>query len=254
LVKNYKQRPQLSPEQSTSLFLFELARKDYELQQEDTLAELNRLVAELKQRTGYSLEEVSHLLPARKKTWPKNIETNRLESPYLRVLRAQTEAAEMDLKLAKADAWPTLNIGPGYTSQNQFGEQAKIWGLVLSFPIPILNQNDGAKAIAATIIATNKKRYEIEKSVQDNYREAYLKTYLSSIEVLEGQTSDAVLHEKHEEVEKYFLRGLISSPLVIEAHRQMFENKKLFHQRELATLDAYYQIVLLDGGKVEEKQ
>lgn len=252
LVGNYRKRPQLSPEQSTSLFLFQLAFKDYELQEENVLSEMNLLEAELKQLTGHSIAEISHLLPIRKKAWPQIPNSNQLESPYLRVLRAQTDVAEQQLRLAKADAWPTLNIGPSFTSQNQFGEKANIWGLSLSFPLPVLNQNNGAKAIATASMVSGQKRYEIEKSVQETKREALRANYQSSVEVLLTQTSDVDLHRKHEEIESFFLKGLISSPLVIEAHRQMFENKKLFHQRELVTLESYYQVVLLDGGKVEE--
>ena len=43
----------------------------------------------------------------------------------------------------------------------------------------------------------------------------------------------------------------VSSPLVIESHRQIVENKKLFHSRELQTLNVYFQLILLEGGKVE---
>lgn len=252
LVSNYRKRPQLSPEQSTSLFLFDLAVKDYDLQKQEFIREVKLIGAELKQRTGFEIADVTHLLPPRKKIWPKNLSGQQLESPYLRVLRAQTEASEMDLKLARADAWPTLNIGPSYSAQDQFGEKANVWGIVLSFPLPVLNQNDGAKALASTGLAASKRRFEIEKTSQENYRQAHLDSYLSSIAVLEAQASDGNMHKKHEEIESFFLRGLISSPLVIEAHRQMFENKKLYHERELETLEAYYQIVLLDGGKVEE--
>jgi hypothetical protein len=39
--------------------------------------------------------------------------------------------------------------------------------------------------------------------------------------------------------------------MVLESHRQMFENQKLYHDREIRTLDVYYQIVLLEGGKIE---
>lgn len=53
LVSNYRKRPQLSPEQSTSLFLFDLAVKDYDLQKQEFIREVKLIGAELKQRTGF---------------------------------------------------------------------------------------------------------------------------------------------------------------------------------------------------------
>lgn len=252
LVGNYKKRPQLSPEQSTSLFLFQLAYRDCELQKEELLSEYNLAESQMKQLTERSIEEVANVLPLRREKWPEPTGPSQLESPYLKVLRAQTEAAEQELKLANSDAWPTLNIGPSFTSQDQFGEKANVWGVVLSFPIPVLNQNDGAKAVAQATISSSRKQYEIMKSVQETKLEAFQKSYSRSVDLLLGQATAQELHKRHSEIESYFLKGLISSPIVIEAHRQMFENQKLYHQRELATLDVYYQMVLMNGGRIEE--
>ena len=252
LVGNYKKRPQLSPEQSTSLFLFQLAYRDCELQKEDLLSEFNLAESRIKQLTGRSIDEVSNVLPLRKETWPASQGPGQIESPYLKVLRAQSAAAEQELKLANSDAWPTVNIGPSFTTQDQFGEKANVWGIVLSFPIPVLNQNNGAKAVALANISSSRKQLEIARSVQETKLEAFQKSYARSVTLLMKQSTAQELHKKHSEVEAFFLRGLISSPIVIEAHRQMFENQKLYHLREIATLDIYYQMVLINGGKIEE--
>lgn len=251
LVNNYKRRPQLSPEQSTSLFVFELTNKNYDLLIEETVSEYNSLVSEIKILTGYDVVDLAKLLPRRALTWPKFDASKDINSLSLKVISAQTALAENQLKLAKADVWPTVSIGPSYTMQNQFGSQANILGVVFSFPIPVLNQNDGAKSIAANTINSTKKFYEIEKSISENRRINLLKTYQSSVKVLEVQADDTSLHKKHKEIENNFLRGLITSPLVIDSHRQMFEIQRLYHERELKTLDVYYQLVLLQGGKVE---
>jgi hypothetical protein len=98
---------------------------------------------------------------------------------------------------------------------------------------------------------TSRKLYQIEKSVLEVRREALMKTYQSSSKVLAAQADRSALHRRHGQVETHFLKGLISSPMVLESHRQMFENQKLYHDREIRTLDVYYQIVLLEGGKIE---
>lgn len=251
LVGNYRRRPQLSPEQGTTLFNFELALNDCELKLEDANAEFNQLEGDVKLLTGFSIAEISSLLPARKKTWPELNIARELNSPSMRILSAQAELSENELKLAKADVWPTVSIGPSYTMQNQFGEQANILGVVINFPIPVLNQNNGARAIAAKNLTTSRKLYQIEKSILEVRRENLTKTYLSSSKVLGAQADRGSLYKRHGQVESHFLKGLISSPLVLESHRQMFENQRLYHDREIKTLDVYYQLVLLEGGKIE---
>lgn len=251
LVNNYKRRPQLSPEQSTSMFVFELAQNDYALRIEETTSEFNNLVSDIKIFTGLDDTELLPLIPKRSSKWPGLDSLKEINSLTLKVISAQTELAENELQLAKADVWPTVSIGPSYTMQNQFGQQANILGVVATFPIPVLNQNDGARAIAAKSINTSKKFYEIEKNVSENRQMALFKTYQSSTKALEAQVDDSELHKKHERIETNFLKGLISSPLVIESHRQLFELQKLYHIRELKTLDVYYQLILLQGGKVE---
>jgi outer membrane protein, heavy metal efflux system len=236
LMKNYKNRPQLSPEQATTLFNFQLARNDYELKLEQVIAEKNILESDIKVMTGYYVGEIENLIPKRSKNWPDYNGSQNLNAPTLRMLAAQTAVSEKELQLAKADVWPTVNIGPNLTLQNQFG---------------VLNQNDGAKAIAAKSIATTRKLYNIEKSVLEIKRDALLKTYTSSSKVLEKQADFSDLHRQHGQIEERFLRGLITSPLVFESHRQMVDNQQLYHDRELKTLEVYYQLVLLEGGKVE---
>lgn len=251
LVSNFKNRPQLSPEQSTTLFNFKLAERDYDLKLEETKSEMNNLSSEIKLLTGYESNQIEKALPVRAKKWPSFNTFHEINSPTLKVLSAQAEMSEKELQLAKADVWPTVNIGPSYTTQSQFGDQANILGVVVTFPIPVLNQNDGARAIAAKNISTSKKLIELEKSVQEVRRGNLLKTYVSSSRTLEEQADANELYSKHHEIEANFLKGLLTSPLVLESHRQMFENQRLYHDRELKTLDVYYQLVLLEGRKVE---
>ena len=251
LVGSYKRRPQLSPEQSTTLFNFQLAENDYELKFEDANSEFLVLGSELKILTGLEVQELLSLIPSKSNRWPELKFGEPVNSPTLRILAAQTEISEKELQLAKSDVWPTVNIGPSYTAQNQFGEQANILGVVVSFPIPVLNQNQGAKAIASKSIMATQKLYQIEKSIIEVRRESLNKIYQSSSTLLTKLFDKSDFRNRHEKVEANFLKGLISSPLVLESHRQMFENQRLYHERELKTLDVYYQIVLMEGRKVE---
>lgn len=251
LVKNYRRRPQLSPEQSTSLFVFDLTEDEYDLLLEEARTELNLLESDFKVLTGMDPQDLTHILPQRHNKWPAINGLGELNSPTLRLLSARTELSERELELAKADVWPTVSIGPSYTMQNQFGEQANILGVVVSMPLPILNQNNGAREIAIRNINANRKFVEVEKNVQGARRMGLMRSYLSSSKLLETQTNQNAHNKGHEKIEQYFLKGLISSPMVIESHRQYVDAQRLYHSRELKALDYYYQLVLLEGGKIE---
>lgn len=249
LVASYKKRPQLNPEQSTSLFVFGLTVNEYELLLEEVTTELNFLEADLKLLTGAGLEAVENILPPRIKKWPVAGGGGELNSLSLQALSARVETSKQELELAKADVWPTISIGPSYTMQNQFGDQANILGVVVNLPLPILNQNRGAKAIATQKIIANRRFVEVEKNVLNVRRFALLRSYTSSSKILESQR-DTNFKRDHGRIEQNFLRGLLNSSLVIESHRQNVDAQKLFHARELKALDYYYQLVLLDGGKI----
>lgn len=251
LSSNYQLRPQLSPEQSTTLFNFQLASSDSNLRMEDAKSELNALESEIRILTGLRSEDIQGLLPKRIKSWPQFDNFKDLNSPNMQILAAETRLSEKELELARADVWPTVNIGPSYTSQRQFGESANILGVMISFPIPIINQNQGARAIASQSIVTSKKLYQLEKNVSEVRRKNLLKTYESSSALLSRMVNNQDLSKRHGMIEVNFLRGLISSPLVLESHRLMIENQRLFHERELKTLDLFYQLVLLEGKKIE---
>jgi cobalt-zinc-cadmium efflux system outer membrane protein len=251
LVRNYKGRPQLSPEQATTLFNFELAEDDYELRIEESIAEYNALDTELKISTGQNILDLSQILPMKTKSWPKFDINYQVDSPMLKVIAAQTKLSEQELKLARSEVWPTVNVGPSFTAQNQFGDKANVLGVVVNLPLPFWNQNDGARAIAAKSIAASQKSYEVEKSISEVRKTNLLKTYQSSTRVLETQADNDQHHKRHAEIESRFLKGMITSPLVIESHRQIYQNQQLYNSRELQTMNVYYQLVLLNGGRVE---
>lgn len=250
LVASYKKRPQLNPEQSTSLIVFGLTENEYELLLEDVTTELNFLEAEVKLLTGAGLDAIENILPPRLNKWPVAGGAGELNSLSLQALSARVESSQQEFELAKADVWPTISIGPSYTMQNQFGEEANILGVVVNLPLPILNQNKGARTIATQKIIANRKFVEVEKSVLKERRFALIRSYVSSSKILESQR-ETNFKRDHGRIEQNFLRGLLNSTLVIESHRQYVDAQKLYHARELKALDYYYQLVLLEGGRIQ---
>jgi cobalt-zinc-cadmium efflux system outer membrane protein len=71
--------------------------------------------------------------------------------------------------------------------------------------------------------------------------------YEAAVATLKRATGRKELRSQHERVEDFFQRGLISSSLVIEAHRQMLEFARSRHEQELTAIRALWRIRAIDG-------
>lgn len=251
LIKSFKRRPQLSPEQSTSLFLFQMAKRDYDLQHTEALNELQTLNTEVRRISGLEVAQVVPILPKKVEAWPQINNTGELRSPELQIAKARVELSKSELNLAKSESWPTPSIGPSYTDQNQFGEQAKVWGVVVSTKLPLLSTNQGGRAAARETVNLNERGLQFATNKLELDRANLLASYNTSIGTLKATNVDDTIHKKHEQIESYFLRGLVNSALVIEAHRQILDSQRTYNSSELNTLDKYYRIRIIEGTFLE---
>lgn len=251
LIKSFKRRPQLSPEQSTSLFLFQMAKRDYDLQHTEALNELQTLNTEVRRISGLEVAQVVPILPKKVEAWPQINNTGELRSPELQIAKARVELSKSELNLAKSESWPTPSIGPSYTDQNQFGEQAKVWGVVVSTKLPLLSTNQGGRAAARETVNLNERSLQFATNKLELDRANLLASYNTSIGTLKATNVDDTIHKKHEQIESYFLRGLVNSALVIEAHRQILDSQRTYNSSELNTLDKYYRIRIIEGTFLE---
>lgn len=251
LIRTFKKRPQLSPEQSTSLFLFQMAKRDYDLQNTSALNEYRVLAQEVKRISGLDVSSVVTVLPKKVSNWPRVSPNLDLNSPELHIAKAQVDVSKSELNLAKSESWPTPSVGPSYTDQNQFGEQAKVLGFVVSTKLPILSLNQGGRAAARENVSLNEKSYQFVENRLKLQKENLISSYNANVETLKVTNVDDTIHKKHEQIENYFLRGLVNSALVIEAHRQILDSQRNYHSSEIDTLDKYYRIRITEGNFLE---
>ncbi len=247
LIKSFKRRPQLSPEQSTSLFLFQMAKRDYDLQHTSSLNELQELNSEIRRISGLDVSQVEHILPKKVESWPQINSGGELKSPSLQIAKARVELSKSELNLAKSESWPTPSVGPSYTDQNQFGGQAQIWGVVVSTKLPLLSTNQGGRAVARETVSLNERSLQFETNRLELEKSNLLLTYNANVNTLKATNVDDTIHKKHEQIEGYFLRGLVTSALVIEAHRQILDSQRTYNSSEINTLDKYYRIRIIEG-------
>ncbi|OYZ13407.1 MAG: hypothetical protein B7Y39_17795, partial [Bdellovibrio sp. 28-41-41] len=140
---------------------------------------------------------------------------------------------------------PTQRLQYKLTKDN--GETTTFVGVGLSLPIPVLTTNSGnrqyrsQKLIEAELVA-DQSRKKLSAS-----RSELVNRYNKMIASLKNSLSLKALEERHEKVERQFFKGLVSSPLVIEAHRQLFDLEERRNASELEALETYGRILIMDN-------
>jgi cobalt-zinc-cadmium efflux system outer membrane protein len=247
-----RSRPRLAPEQEVSRSIFELAAADYALRQASLSAERKGLLTGLETSIGIRLSTVTLSLPQPRQEWPEIPETSSIGDASLLQAQAELKAAKAERGAAQAASWPDLRLGPSFQRQSSEGQSQRMFGLNLALPLPIYHRNAagrerarrGEEAAAFTAAA-------IQAKVQAE-REAERARYEAAVAALRTTANRGDVHAKHERIEDFFQRGLISSTLVIEAHRQMLEFARDRNELELAAIRSLWRIRAIDGQLLGE--
>lgn len=256
LVKQYQGRAQLTPEQELSLAVFQMAENDYKLQK-STLSEEESAIANFFiLNTGFTLDQVRSVLPLPIAKWPsvKGDQSSGQESsdPMVQVARAELEQAEAEASVARMSGWSDIKVGPLMKRSKVDGENSTSWGAGVSLPLPLFNLNGGERrrAIAARLSA--ELNLTLAKNESVNLRNKLTNLYNSNVQSLQSTLSSSSLSKHHERVDKLFLRGIVSSSLVIEAHRQLIDLEKSRNEKERMAIESLWSLRALDGRIFEE--
>jgi cobalt-zinc-cadmium efflux system outer membrane protein len=249
-------RPTKTPEQKVSLSLFSLAEGDYKLRRSTLEAENFEIVRQISTAIGKDFIPQPHLLPPRRRLWPKisgEVTESQIKGSLIRVPEAQVEIAQADYSVAKGTSWPTLRIGPSLQSQTQGPFTYHAFGLNLSFDLPLFQANSAGRAYARLNLEYSEKKVTLRRQELLNLRLVLQKKYLLSVKAFEDTLSLFEVEKQHRSSEALFLRGIIPTELVIEAHRQIVEFTQSRNQLELSATLALWGIFILDGRAFEEK-
>lgn len=253
LIGQYSRRPALSPEQKVSASVFELSRSEYELRRSAAVNEILELNSFFLTTLALTSEQVRKALPESPKSWPslKSERTN-LQSPQQKILRAEVERANAELRLARSEAWPTLTLGPSLKMQTEGPRSDSLVGLNVSLPLPVFNVNGAAKSAALADVRLSETRRSLGLRAEDLKRQELLKVYSDSIDTLAKSLSHVDIEKRHADSDRLFLKGVVPSSLIIEAHRTSFELEKTRHERELKAIEALLEIYTIDGSILEK--
>lgn len=249
IVRQFENRAALSPEQDVSLSVFKMAQDDHQLRLAKLKSEEDKTLQILTATTAISKEAILKNLPGKKDRWPE------IAQSYQSSSSPQFKKAEADLKLARSlknkadsEAWPDLKIGPSLRStREEQGTGETFYGAALSMPIPAFSQNTGARAYQAQKVVEADLIFEQARRNLESQRKSLEERYKKTVNSLKNTIRSNVLIERHEKVEKQFFKGLVSSSLVIEAHRQLFELEERRNSTELEAIEAYGQLLILNN-------
>jgi outer membrane protein, heavy metal efflux system len=244
IAKQYKARKQLTPEQQVSLDVFLLAEGDYMLRKSGLLQEQMSLERFFTLTTGANFTAILKTLPPKKEKWPE-VTPQPTQGPEWREAQAALQMSQSELKLARSDAWPDMRLGPLVEMESGRGYSSQALGASLSLPLPLYSRNRGAK-----LLAVNKAKLA-EIHLQADFK-TWQRVYENAVDSLKNIPTVRQMEKKHESMESFFERGLISSSLLIEAHRQMADFTKSLNEQELRAVEALWTIYSLQGRVLQE--
>ncbi|MGE4233368.1 MAG: TolC family protein [Bacteriovoracia bacterium] len=253
IISQYKSRPRLPAEQEVALAVFEMAVADFKIKRSVTLQEERTIAHFFHVSTGNSLDEIRAVLPKSPSNWPNLKEKkDELASPTIRRLLAEQEISLGEQESARGASWPNLSVGPMVQYQAQGPIQYQMYGFQLNMTLPVLSLNGGGREHAIRGVARAETNLHIQREFERHERSELLYTYETALAALKETLSDEVLDKKHQKIEQLSIRGLISSSLVIESHRQLSELQKTKNDRELKAIESLWQIYKLDGRIFKE--
>lgn len=249
IVRQFEKRPALTPEQSVSLAVFKMALGDHSLRLTSLKIQEDEIYQSLTAATGIDREKIKKNLPPRKQSWTeiKQSQYSVDSSPTVRKALAELKIAESLKEKADAEAWPDLKIGPTLRSTKDNGVSDSFVGFSVSMPIPVLTLNGGSRSFAEQKKIAAMMSLDHSKRLETANRSQLVSKYNQTIVSLQNIISFKDINEKHEQIEKQFFRGLVSSSLVIEAHRQLYDLEERRNLSEIEALEAFGQVMIIDN-------
>lgn len=244
VARQYQRRGHLAPEQEVELAVFRMAASDYRIRESLVVSEIQSRVRSLEFATGRELDVTPKLVPAPRATWP-DLNTKADVTSFSEVLKAKSDLTEAgaEVDLASADAWPSLALGPTFTRS---GSADSSFGVAVNLTLPLFDRATGRRNFARLGVEMAGRNFDAVRTRVVNERANLIDQYRRAVESLTSVGNIDPLRE-HAKIEGFMERGIISSALVIESHRQLIEFLRSRHEQEIAALEALWHVYAIDG-------
>lgn len=249
IISQFSKRSALTPEQEVSATIFKMAISDHQLSLTKLKNLQNEILLNVARQTGLPQETILKNLPGKKNSWPdldKAVSEGQ-NSPHLSFARAQLKLAKSQKEKAVAESWPDLKIGPVVKTQKDAVTTENFAGFGLSMPLPIFSINGSGRAYQTKKVTEAELTLQNESNKIKSLRSQLANKYINSVLSLRNTIGKKTIEEKHTKIERLFFNGLVSSALVIEAHRQLFDLEEKRNETEREAIEALGQIYIIDN-------
>ncbi len=246
LISQIKSRSTRSSEQEVTLGIYEMALSDAVLKEAGLQDEEREIGHFFHVNAGLDLSAVKAVLPPSLESWPV-VQDAPLSSPELTRLKADRELALAQLGSAKASAWPNLTLGPAYILNLGDNGVQHLFGLQLSIPLPLFQTNQGGRAYAQKLITKADESIALTIAEDTHERTERVNTYNAAVLALKKTMTSTQIESRYQKMKDSLPRGLIPSPLIMEAHRQRYDAEQSRNEFEFKAIKALWEIYQFDG-------
>ena len=248
ILRSIRSRKSLSPEQQVEGETLELAINDYKLKVSELISEKLNLNRHLSFFIGEKCTIPLSALP-QFPNLSQNFTENINSDNYSKLLAAKSKLklAEANLNFEKANSYPNIQLGPTYEHEKAPFTHSNSFGISLTMDLPIFNVNSAGRAKAQKELIVSRKILENIKTESELDIEAWVTKYNQYRSSLNTIADKKRLERKHKKIEALFRRGIISTSLVIESHRQLTEFFTTRFDFELGAVEALWNIYKLNG-------
>lgn len=254
IITKLEKLPRLSAQQEASLTLFKMALEDARINRSEIFDSQKEIEHYFHVSTGFSLDDLMLFLPRDLIQWPTINQDNEIgHSVSVDRMKSLKKVAESEFEIQKSHAWPDLKIGPSLGVEREDGLVNKKIGLNIQFDIPFFQVNSAGKAYANREVIRWQRNVSLVKEELNHERHEQFKIYKSAVNILKNTLRPKFVEKKHLNIETLYLRGVISSSILLNSYNQKMNYTKRRNKRELAALKALWNIYKFDGRIFEEK-
>lgn len=249
-----KKQKSLSPGESVDQDLIALEISNYSLKISELLTQKSNIERKMNFYLGKdcSLDHVK--LPEEGELYAvEKVDLLSLKDSRIDYHNKMIRVKETQLKVESAKAYPNIDIGPMFQNENIAGVNYQRYGVSLNFNLPVLNQNDGRRALKRKELEIAKKNFDIQKMSLDLQLESWKRKYREKIASLRGMVEHHQLNRTHEKIDRLYSRGVISTAQMIDSHRKFIEYFNTRHEFEISAVFSLWNIFRLTGRLWTEK-
>lgn len=243
----YRSYGRLSAEQQISMDIFLIANADYRARKANLQIEQQRFLRNLQFVLGEPITIQPSMYPMEMKKWPKLESTEDLNGSGIKIAQAGIKQAEAEVRSAQSESWPDIRVGPSMEHQTEGPLSYQTYGFNLSFPIPVFNINQGGRAHANAGLMRAQASLKAQTSSLLTEKKIIIQQFNTIIEALKELPTTKAIEQKHENAENFFRRGLLSTSLMVEYHRQIVDLILDKNELELTAMQSLWKLHAIEG-------